>query len=134
MTRAAAAVAFYDPTGIRHSGLPTWPWGAAPAHLQTRAQLRERGLRPGGQPPAGQLRWRSRKAHRVGWIREALLYDVGLAVPRRVPTPAQRAALERALAARRHCPRCQRDAGYVLPARLGACLDCATPDEITHLH
>ena len=133
MTRAAAATAFYDPTGARH-GLPTWPWGAAPDHLQTRAQLRARGLRPGGQSPVGQIRWRSRKAHRVGWIREALLYDARLALPRRTPSAAQLIALGRALAARRHCPRCQRDAGYVLPARLGACLDCASPDELAELH
>ncbi|MGI5330952.1 RRQRL motif-containing zinc-binding protein [Actinomadura nitritigenes] len=130
--RAAATVAFHDPTGARH-GLPTWPWGAAPAHLLTRTQLRERGLRPGGQPPAGQVRWRSRKAAADGWTREALLYDVRLARPRRAPSPAQLQALARALAVRRHCPRCRTDAGYVLSTRLGVCANCATPDELADL-
>lgn len=127
-------MAFHDPAGTRHGGLPTWPWGAAPAHLQTRGQLRARGLRPGGQDPAGQVRWRSRKAAHDGWVREALLYDVRLALPRRVPSPAQLQALARALAARRHCPRCRTDTGYVLPTRLGVCLDCADPAELAALH
>lgn len=39
---------------------------------------------------------------------------------------AQRAALAKALAARRFCPRCGTDAGYVLPRRLGCCLACAS--------
>ncbi|MGP4030223.1 RRQRL motif-containing zinc-binding protein [Actinomadura sp. 3N407] len=126
-------VAFHDPSGARH-GLPTWPWGAAPAHLLTRGQLRLQGLRPGGQAPAGQVRWRSRKAAHAGWVREALLYDVRLAKPRRTPSAAQLQALARALAARRHCPRCRTDRGYVLPSRLGVCLDCADPAELAALH
>lgn len=129
-----ALVAFYDPAGARHGGLPTWPWGAAPAHLLTRGQLRAQGLRPGGQPPAGQIRWRSRKAAHAGWVREALLYDERLALPRRTPSAAQLQALARALAARRWCPRCGTHAGYVLPTRLGVCLDCATPTELALLH
>lgn len=126
---AAASAAFCDPAGDRY-GVPTWPWRMAPAHLLTRTQLAARGLRPGGQPPAGQIMWRSRRAARRGWVRVAYLYDVRLARPKRTPSAAQLAALDRALAARRHCPRCDRDAGYVLPTRIGACLDCANPWEI----
>ena len=72
--------------------------------------------------------WRSRRT-RTG-IRAAYLYDPRLALPQRTPTEAQRAALAKALKARRTCPRCLRDAGYVLPTRIGACLDCATEWEM----
>ena len=118
-----------DPTGERH-GLPTWSWGMAPAHLLTRTQLRNRGLRPGGQAPDGQVLWRSRKAAGNGWVRVAYLYDVRRARPKRTAAPAQLRALAKALAARRTCPRCGRDVGYVLPRRIGACLDCAEPWEL----
>lgn len=128
---AAASVAFHDPAGERY-GIPTWSWGQAPAHLLTRTQLAARGLRPGGQPVAGQILYRSRLAARHGWVRTAYLYDVRLAKPKRQATPAQRRALARALAARRTCPRCGLDVGYVLPTRIGACLTCAEPWEIEH--
>jgi hypothetical protein len=126
---AAASVVFMDPAGDRY-GIPTWSWGMAPAHLLTRTQLAARGLRPGGQPVAGQILYRSRLAARDGWVRAAYLYDVRLAKPKRTPTPAQLRALAKALAARRTCPRCRRDVGYVLPTRIGACLTCAEPWEI----
>jgi len=128
---AAATVAFWDPDGSRF-GLPTWPWGMAPAHLLTRTQLRARGLRPGGQPVQGQVLWRSRRAAHCGWVRAAYLYDVNLAKPRRPASPAQMRALAKALAARRTCPRCGIDRGYVLPRRVGACLECASEWEMTH--
>ncbi|MFD0687344.1 RRQRL motif-containing zinc-binding protein [Actinomadura fibrosa] len=115
---------FWDPRGDRH-GIPTYPWRMAPPHLATRRQLAAAGLRPGGQDVAAQvLWWRSRG------IGVAYLYDVRLALPKRTPSAAQRAALARALAARRICPRCRTDAGYVLPRRLGCCLDCAEPWEL----
>lgn len=44
----------YDPTGALH-GIPTYPWRLAPSGLATYRQLRARGLRPGGQPIAGQV-------------------------------------------------------------------------------
>jgi hypothetical protein len=91
----------------------------APAGLETRRQLRARGLRPGGQPPAGQILWAG-----VGGTRTAYLYDITRARPRRRATPAVVAACGRALAARRRCPTCSRDAGYVIPQRYGECLDC----------
>ena len=91
-------------------------------------QLAAKGLRPAGQGVQAQILWRSRRC-RSG-LREAYLYDTRLALPKRVPTEAQRGALAKALKARRICPRCSRDAGYVLPTRIGACLGCATEWEI----
>ncbi|MFD0904658.1 RRQRL motif-containing zinc-binding protein [Actinomadura sediminis] len=122
MTRRRSSARFFDPTGARF-GIPTWPWRMAPPHLRTLRQLAAEGLRPGGQEIAGQVLWNSRR-YRKG-VRAAYLYDVRLALPKRVPTDKQRAALGRALAARRVCPTCGRDAGYVLPRHLDECLDCA---------
>jgi hypothetical protein len=117
---APAAVAFWDPAGTRY-GIPTYPWRQAPEHLATRRQLAARGLRPGGQHVQAQILWRTRG----GAIRRAYLYEVARALPKRTPTHAQRAALDKALAARRTCPRCHTDRGYVLPRRIGACNECA---------
>ncbi|MFC8450602.1 RRQRL motif-containing zinc-binding protein [Kitasatospora sp. NPDC057223] len=112
---------FWDPAGERF-GIPTFPWRMAPDSLCTRRQLRARGLRPNGQPVAAQILWRSRKSKDV---RAAYLYQPELACPVRPMTPAKWAALAAANRARRTCPGCGRDAGYVLPARYGTCLPCA---------
>ncbi|WP_433328223.1 RRQRL motif-containing zinc-binding protein [Spirillospora sp. CA-294931] len=131
MSRRRSSAMFFDPAGARYR-LPTWPWRMAPPHLLTLRQLAARGLRPGGQPVAGQVLWRSnRYRSRTGGIRAAYLYDVRLALPKRVPTAGQRAALDKAMAARRTCPDCGRDAGYVLSRRLGVCLDCAPEMEVS---
>ncbi|WP_431679511.1 RRQRL motif-containing zinc-binding protein [Kitasatospora sp. KL5] len=114
---------FWDPHGERF-GLPTYPWRMAPDGYLTRRQLRTRGLRPGGQPVAAQILWRSRRTKAV---RAAHLYRTCLAKPVRPMTPARAAALAAANRARRTCPLCGRDAGYVLPAHLGTCLPCAEP-------
>ncbi|MEU0853422.1 hypothetical protein ABZ387_36750, partial [Streptomyces flaveolus] len=45
-----------------------------------------------------------------------------LCTPR--PAPSERA---KANAARRTCPECRRDAGYVIPPTLGMCTPCAYP-------
>lgn len=127
MSSVKSLVAFWDPTGARH-GIPTYPWRLAPAHLATYRQLAARGLRPAGQGVQAQILWRSRRAR--GGIRAAYLYDIRLALPKRTPTEAQRAALAKALKARRICPRCHTDAGYVIPTRIGACLNCAQEWEI----
>jgi hypothetical protein len=111
--------AYWDPTGSRY-GLPTYPWRMAPDGLATRRQLAAAGLRPGGQPIQAQILW-----HGIGGERVAYLYAIADAKPKRTPTPAQRAALGKALAARRCCPDCGRDAGYVIPARFGCCWPCA---------
>lgn len=73
----------------------------------------------------GQVLWSSRRYRARGGVRVAFLYDVRLALPKRVPTVRQRAALAKANAARRTCPECLRDVGYVLSGRLGTCNDCA---------
>lgn len=115
---------FFDPTGQKY-GLPSWPWQMAPAHLLTMRQLAARGLRPGGQEVQGQILWASRRYRARGGVRAAYLYDVRLALPKRTPTARQLHALGKALAARRTCPDCTRDVGYVLARHLGICNDCA---------
>jgi hypothetical protein len=101
--------------------LPVFRWRLAPDGYATRRQLRARGLRPGGQPVAAELqRPRRRRGPLV-----AYLYRVDLAKPVRPMTEAKRAALAKANAARRLCPACGRDAGYVIPAALGTCVPCA---------
>jgi hypothetical protein len=117
---------FHDPAGERY-GLPTFPFRLAPDGYATRRQLRTKGLRPGGQPVAAQLMWRSRKTH--GDIRTAYLYRVDLALPVRPMTARKWSALAAAMLARRTCPACRRDAGYVIPTSLGTCTSCAYPDE-----
>ncbi|MEV0120656.1 RRQRL motif-containing zinc-binding protein [Streptomyces sp. NPDC050703] len=104
--------------------LPVFRWRLAPDGYATRRQLRARGLRPGGQCVAAQLeRPRRRRGPLV-----AYLYRVDLAQPVRPMTEARWAALAKANAARRHCPQCGRDAGYVIPASLGTCVPCAYPE------
>ncbi|PZH20996.1 hypothetical protein C1I97_00270 [Streptomyces sp. NTH33] len=104
--------------------LPVFRWRLAPDGYATRRQLRAHGLRPGGQPVAAELqRPRRRRGPLV-----AYLYRIELAKPVRPMTPARRAALAKANAARRTCPECRRDAGYVIPPSLGTCVPCAYPD------
>ncbi|MEU6945682.1 RRQRL motif-containing zinc-binding protein [Streptomyces sp. NPDC046316] len=107
--------------------IPVYPWRLAPDGLATFRQLRARGLRPGGQPVVAQL---ERPRRRRGPLL-AYLYRVDLAKPVRPMTPAKRAALAKANAARRVCPNCRRDAGYRIPASLGMCTPCALPDVAT---
>jgi hypothetical protein len=109
-------VQFYDPDGRRY-GIPTYPYRWAPKDLYTARQLRARGLRPGGQQPIAQILWRR-------GLRVAYLYRADLALPRRQATPAQRAAIGKALCARRTCPACGTEKPYYIPRSLGECLDC----------
>ena len=111
---------FYDPNGKRFGGTPTYPFHLAPDGLATRRQLRADGLRPGGQQIAAQIMWTSRRRG----LRVAYLYRVDLAKPVRPVTPAQWAALGAAMLARRTCPVCRTDAGYVIPTSLGTCVPC----------
>jgi hypothetical protein len=113
----------FDPTGARF-GIPTYPWRMAPDGYATRRQLRARGLRPGGQDVAAQvLRPRRRREPLT-----AYLYRVDRAKPVRPMTAGRWAALALAMRARRTCPACRRDAGYVIPPTLGMCTPCAYPD------
>ena len=106
---------------------PVYPWRAAPGHLATRAQLHEMGLRPGRQGVQALLLWPSRRGGRprVDGYRYAALYDKRLARPRIVMSERRAAALAAALSARKTCPRCGINRGYVPSRRLGACNDCA---------
>ncbi|WP_371644039.1 hypothetical protein OG974_20840 [Streptomyces sp. NBC_00597] len=114
----------YDPDGIGF-GIPTYPWRLAPEGLATRRQLRAEGLRPGGQPVAAQLlRPRFRREPLV-----AYLYRIDWAKPVRPMTSRKWGALALAMLARRTCPTCQTDAGYVIPASLGMCVPCAYTEE-----
>ncbi|MGW0991286.1 RRQRL motif-containing zinc-binding protein [Streptomyces sp. NPDC002486] len=107
------------------AGVPVYPWRLAPEGLATRRQLRARGLRPGGQDVAAQLeRPRRRRGPLV-----AYLYRIEQAQPVRPMTPARWAALAKANTARRTCPQCHNDTGYVIPAALGMCVPCAYPDD-----
>ncbi|MFF4980427.1 RRQRL motif-containing zinc-binding protein [Streptomyces sp. NPDC001046] len=109
--------------------LPVFRWRLAPDGYATRRQLRAQGLRPGGQQVAAQLeRPRRRRGPLV-----AYLYRIDLAKPVRPMTPARWAALAKANAARRICPTCRRDAGYVIPPTLGMCTPCAFPEPSTEL-
>ncbi|BDH08414.1 RRQRL motif-containing zinc-binding protein [Streptomyces seoulensis] len=105
------------------STLPVYPWRLAPDGYATRRQLRAAGLRPGGQDVAAQLeRPRRRRGPLV-----AYLYRIDLAKPVRPMTPGRSAALAKANRARRICPRCGADAGYVIPVSLGTCVPCDSP-------
>ncbi|MFF2082856.1 RRQRL motif-containing zinc-binding protein [Nocardia sp. NPDC058176] len=79
---------YSDPEG-RRFGVPTYPWGMAPAHLRTTRQLAAEGRRPGGEYEAQVLR-----ARRGRDPLKAHLFDVNEAKPKRVPTAAQREALQ----------------------------------------
>lgn len=118
---ARTRAAFYDPEGARF-GLPTFWWRGAPAGLATRRQLRTEGLCPGRQPIAAQVMWRG-----VGGDRVAYLYRTDLARPKRTATPAVKAALAKAMRARRTCTTCGQIRPYCIPRSLGECIDCA-PD------
>ncbi|MBV9093912.1 MAG: hypothetical protein JO132_08565, partial [Streptosporangiaceae bacterium] len=100
LTAEGLFVEFYDPDGRRY-GLPTYPYRCTPDGLLTARQLRARGLRPGGQDITAQIFWNHKSNRRV-----AYLYQASLAKPKRTATPAQLAAVQAALRARRTCPTC----------------------------
>ncbi|GAA3759627.1 hypothetical protein HDA32_004730 [Spinactinospora alkalitolerans] len=121
---ARSVAAFLDPDGERH-GIPTYPWGWARVFdpdLATRKQLAALGLRPGGQEPAAQLMWRSRRG--TAGVRTAALYRLSLAKPKRPMTAARARALAAALRARRTCSTCRLTFVYCLPTSLGQCPNC----------
>ncbi|WP_028810397.1 RRQRL motif-containing zinc-binding protein [Streptomyces flavidovirens] len=116
----------FDPTGATW-GIPTYPWRYAPDGYATRRQLRALGLRPGGQPVAAQVMRRSRGRKSGALVGH--LYRIDLAKPVRPMTSRKWGALALAMLARRTCPQCRTDAGYVIPTSLGTCVPCAYPDE-----
>ncbi|MEU2434472.1 RRQRL motif-containing zinc-binding protein [Streptomyces sp. NPDC007861] len=109
--------------------LPVFRWRLAPDGYATYRQLRALGLRPGGQGVAAQVERPRRKRPPL----VAYLYRVDRALPVRPMTPARWAALAKANQARRTCPQCRRDAGYVIPASLGMCVPCTSPDSCDSL-
>jgi hypothetical protein len=117
-TAKGTFIQFYDPDGTRH-GIPTYPYRWAPKGLLTIRQLRARGLRPGGQPVTAQILWTHHGRRRV-----AYLYRADLAVAKRQATPAQLAAIGKALAARRTCAACGTEKDYCMPRSTGQCNDC----------
>ncbi|MGW2558830.1 RRQRL motif-containing zinc-binding protein [Streptomyces sp. NPDC001514] len=103
-----------------------YPWRRAPDGYATRRQLRAPGLRFGGQPVAAQLMRRSPR--RKSGVMVAHLYRIDRAKPVRPMTSRKWGALALAMLARRTCPQRRRDAGYVIPTSLGACVTCAYPE------
>ena len=99
------------------NGVPAFRFRWAPSGLATRRQLRQQRLCPGGQEPYAVLVWR----HGQRW---AWLYRLDLAKPSRPATLAKLTALDKAMAARRRCRACGRDAGYCVPVSDGRCVDC----------
>lgn len=100
------------------TAIPVYRYRLAPDGLMTRRQLRAAGLRPGGHDPVAEIRWRRGR-------RFALLYDQAHALPVRPMTPGRARALAAAMQARRTCPTCCMDRGYVIPRTLGCCWPCA---------
>lgn len=78
-------------------GIPEFRFRCAPPGMATRRQLRAAGLCPGRREPFGRIRW-GRAGCRWAW-----LYVTAFARPSRVQTPAQRAAWNKAMRARRTC-------------------------------
>ena len=113
----------WQPLAWSQNELPTWRFGQAPAGLVTRRQMRELGLAPGGAEALAQVVFH-RGRHEV----RALLWDRADLTTKRTASPAQLVAVGKALAARRWCPSCERDAGYCISTALGQCTDCAFPD------
>ncbi|WP_406489645.1 hypothetical protein OH736_45320 (plasmid) [Streptomyces sp. NBC_01650] len=111
------------------TALPEYDRGAVPAGLVTRRDLRARNLSPGrNRGPVAILRCKL-CATRPDWScrhpTRGFLLRTDLAAPKRVSTLAQEWALDRAMAARTTCPRCQRRYDYCLPLRTqGVCDPC----------
>jgi len=108
-----------DPYNPGDGSIPVVRWKQAGyENLATRRQLREMGLRPGGQPPA--VRIECRRGRRI-----AYLYRIDLAKPKRPMTLAKELALDKAMATRQTCPLCGRRYHHCLPLKtLGSCLEC----------
>lgn len=103
-------------------GLPLLSYGIAPADtLATRRQLRAMGLRPGGQDPVALLYFKHRPSHAFTL---AELFLIAAAKPVRPMTGPRRAALGKALAARRTCRQCGEETLAELPRAHRLCEPC----------
>lgn len=83
----------------------------------TRRQLRQERLSAYRAEVVGEIRWR--RGRRV-----AYLYDPATARPVRPMTPGRWRSHAAMMRARRTCPTCQTDRGYVIPTSLGTCWPC----------
>lgn len=93
------------------SDIAVYSWfDEVPAHLKTRNQLKELGLRPTGQIKA-KVVWKRR-----GGTGFAYLYDSSEVAAKKTATAAQLAALEKARMARSTCPYCGKVHSFVLPS------------------
>lgn len=112
-----------------HDGLPLLPYGWAPKDLlATVRQLKELDKRPGGQDPVAVLYGYSRTGGKQ-WF--ANLYLIAKAKPMLPMTPRKWMAIEKANLARRLCPACGRDRGYIIAPTLGMCFPCVEATENT---
>jgi hypothetical protein len=111
-----------------HDGLPLLTRGLAPTHLlATYRQLRKLDRRPGGADPVAVLYLRHKAS--LSTV-HASLYLISTSLPVRPMTPAKWTALAKANLAKRICPKCGRDRGYVIPAWTGGiCVECFTANE-----
>ncbi|WP_331725511.1 ferrous iron transport protein A (plasmid) [Streptomyces sp. NBC_01102] len=96
--------------------IPVYKRNQAPEGLATKRQLKEMGLRPGGQQVVAEVETRGPK--------NGFLYEIALAKPVRPMTLAKEYALDKAMAARQTCPECGRRFFYCLRTSLGICLEC----------
>lgn len=99
------------------AAIPIYRYRLAPHGLMTRRQLRSAGLSAARATVVGEIRWR--RGSRV-----AYLYDPTTARPLRPMTPGRWRAHAAMMRARRTCPTCLRDRGYVIPTSLGTCWPC----------
>ncbi|MFD6479339.1 RRQRL motif-containing zinc-binding protein [Streptomyces anulatus] len=108
-----------DPADPGDGSIPVFRWKqAGRTGLATRRQLRDMGLRPGGQEPAARIECR-------GGLRFAWLYRIDRAKPKFAMTLAKEAALDKAMAARQTCGTCGRRYHHCIPLKtLGSCLEC----------
>ncbi len=106
-------------------GLPALTWGRADrAELATARQLRELGLRAAGAAPVAVLVFGHRQPGRRP-VEHTSLYRIADAAPKRTATPAQREAIDKALAARRTCRDCGEEQDYYLPTASRSCGPCS---------
>lgn len=99
------------------AALPVYRYRLAPHGLMTRRQLHAKGLSAYSATVVGEIRWRRGR-------RFALLYDPATARTLQPMTPGRWRSHAAMMRARRTCPACRTDRGYVIPASLGTCWPC----------
>ncbi|MCX4598321.1 hypothetical protein OG819_55275 [Streptomyces sp. NBC_01549] len=105
----------YAPTKPQTT-IPVYKRNQAPEGLATKRQLRDMGLRPGGQEVVAEVETLGPK--------NGYLYENAQAKPVRPMTLAKEHALDKAMAARQTCPDCGRRFYGCLRVSLGICLEC----------